>query len=155
MSAKGKIPLEVGLIGVAILLALVAWRLPRGSLESAYRMPGWVFDGARLRLSLRQDASAGSYHERAQKGTLALATIVSEMRAAWPGEPAVVVNHTALQVATDLLHQSDVEAGEIVDGHFRPLALPPWVVNQRIRADVLASRDFFQEADRYVFRRKE
>lgn len=136
------------------MLALLVWRLPSGSLASAYRMPAWVFDSARLRLSLRQDASAGPYHERAVKGSLTLATIVAELRAAWPGEPAAVVNPAALEVATDLLHRSDVEAGEIVGGSFRSLALPPWAVNQRIRADVLASKDFFQDADRYVFRKK-
>lgn len=154
MTARKKISFEVGLIGVAVTLALVVWRLPSGSLASVYRVPAWLFDSARLRLSLKQDASAGGYHERATKGSLALATIVAELRAAWPGEPAVVVNHAALEVAADLLHQGDVEAGELVGGNFRPLELPPWAANQKIRADLLASRDFFQDADRYVFRRK-
>lgn len=152
--AKNKIPFEVGVIGVAVVLALVAWRLPSGSLASAYRLPAWLFDSARLRLSLRQDAAAGGYHERVMKSSLPLSTIIAEMRAAWPGASATVVNHAALEVATDLLHRSDVEAGEIVDGSFHPLALPPWAVNQRIRADLLAARDFFQDSDRYVFRRR-
>jgi hypothetical protein len=151
--ARNKLPFEVGLIGVALVLALALWRLPSGSLTAAYRLPAWVFDSARLRLSLKQDASAGGYHDRVLKEPLPLATIVAEMRAAWPGESATVVNHAALEVATDLLHRNDVEAGEIVKGSFRPLALPPWAASQRIRTDLLASRDFFQDPERYVFRR--
>jgi hypothetical protein len=154
MRGKGKIPFEVTVVSIAVALALVVWRLPGGSLASFYRMPAWVFDEARLRLSLKQDASAGGYHERAMKGPLALATIVAELHTAWPGESATVVNHVALEVAVDLLHHSDVEAGEIVGGTFRPLALPPWAVNQKIRADLLTSRDFFQDTDRYVFRKR-
>ena len=154
MIARKKFPFELIAVLTLVSLALIIWRLPGGALTSVYRMPGWIFDGAKLRLALKQDAAAGGYHDRVVKGPLALATIVAEMRAAWPGESVKVVNHAALEVAGDLLHRSDVEAGEVVGGAFRPFPLPPWAVNQRIRADVLASRDFFQDADRFVFRKK-
>lgn len=154
MTAKKKIPFEIAALVMLGALALVIWRLPSGALTSVYRMPGWMLDGARLRLGLKQDAAAGGYHDRVMKGPLPLAAVAAEMRAAWPGEPARVVNHAAIEVAGDLLHRGDVEAGENVGGSFHPFPLPPWAVNQRIRTDLLDSRDFFQDADRYVFRRR-
>lgn len=153
MILKKKVPYEVVIV-VCAALATVMWFLPNGATASAHRLPGWLIDSAKLRLSLKQDASAGAFYERTASGPLAFATIVAEMRAAWPAENATLVHQSALQVAADLLHRRDVEVGEVVGGAFNRSQLPPWAMSEKIRSDVLASPGFFRDADRYVFRRK-
>lgn len=142
------------LIVACALLALAILLLPRGAMTSVQRMPRWLWEDAKLRLSLRTDASAGTYYDRTASGPLPFAAIVADMQRAWPGTSYSLVHLSALEVATDLLHRRDIEVVEKIDGAFRAMQLPPWAVREKLRQEVMSSKDFFRDSDRFVFRRK-
>ena len=141
------------LLGAALLLSIggFAWRYGIGSL---YRTPRWLVSTAKLQLGLEPDASAGAYYERTQAAPLTLATVVKELRGAWPAENAAVVHRAALEVGTALLHRGDIEMGEIVGGRFVPSELAPWLANERMITEVDASPGWFENEQIVVFRRK-
>ena len=149
----GKRVLAEVMVAVSAILIVTACLLPRGSLNSLHRLPSWFWDGAKLRLSLRQDASA-DFHDRTASGPLPFAAIVSDMHRAWPAANYSVVHESALEVATDLLHRGDIEMGEKIGGVFQPLQLPPWAARGKLQSELRFARDFFQDSDRFVFRRK-
>jgi hypothetical protein len=139
-----------------ILLASIAAFIWRNGASSLHRVPEWVFTSAKLKLLPLEDASAGpnSAYERTKSGQLSLATMVKEIREAWPKENISLVHTAALEVATALLHRSDIEVGELVDGKFVPSKSPPWHDNERMLSEIQHSADLFQNDHVYVFRRK-
>ena len=142
------------LVGVMLLLSIsgFVWCYGFGSL---YQGPRWLVSTARLRLGLEQDPSAGAYYERTQLAPLPLATVVKELRAAWPTESVALVHGAALEVGTALLHRGDIEMGEMRGGHFVPGELAPWLANERMMAEIKASTIWFDNEQTYVFRRKQ
>src|SRR3982751_2457870 len=117
--AKGQRALPIIAVTLVVLLTFFIARFGAGSL---HRAPSWIFASVKLKLLPLEDASAGpsSAYERTKSGPLSLATMIKEMSDAWPKETIPVIHTAALEVATALLHRSDIEVGEIVDGKFMP-----------------------------------
>ena len=140
-------------ITLVVLFTVFIGRFGVGSL---HRVPQWFFAGAKLKFLPLEDASAGpnSVYERTKSGPLPLATVVKEMREAWPTESITVVHAAALEVGSALLHRRDMEIGELVDGKFVPSTSAPWQTNERMISAVNTSNTFFADDRIYVFRRK-
>jgi hypothetical protein len=143
-------------IVTAILTASIAAFIWKNGTGSLHRVPQWVFVSAKLKLLPLEDASAGPHspYERTKSGPLSLAAMVKEMRDAWPAENISLVHTAALEVATALLHRSDIEAGELVDGKFVPYQFSRWHLNELMTSEVGASSVPFDNQRIYVFRRK-
>ena len=137
-----------------LLIALIAAVGSKQGTGSLHRVPAWTISAVRLKLALDADPSAGAYYDRTASAPLPLATMVKELRAAWPAESVAVVHGAALDVGTALLHRSDIEVGELVGGTFSPLPDPSWHTNEQMISTVRNSPGFFENERVYVFRRK-
>lgn len=128
----------------------------RFGVGSLHRVPQWIFTSAKLKLLPLEDASAGPHaaYERTKSGPLSLATVVKELREAWPKENIPVVHSAALEVGTALLHRGDIEVGEMVDGKFVPSPNAPWQTNEQMQSDLKDTSTPFENDRRYIFRRK-
>ena len=153
MPLPQKRPRVLPFAAVSLLALIVIFIISMGP-DSLYRMPAWTVDAIRLKLSLKQDASADAYYNRTKSGLLPLATVVREMREAWPKENITLIHQAALEVGTGLLHRSDIAAGELVDGTFVPFSSPSWNTNADMIYEVMNSSVLFENDHRYVFRRK-
>jgi hypothetical protein len=143
------------LLGVgAVLFALLAVFIAMHGIRSLHRVPQWTREAIRLKLNPTEDASAGAYYDRTAHGPLPLAAIVRDMRREWPKESNIAIHHAALEVGSGLLHRSDIEAGELLDGKFVPYDSPAWHVHRLMTDEVKASPDLYDNERTYVFRRK-
>lgn len=138
----------------AILLTLLVVFIAKNGVRSLHRVPRWTSDAIKLRVFPTEDASAGAFYDRTAHAPLPLAVILRELQQEWPKASAALVHHAGLEVGTALLHRSDIEAGEILDGKFVPLESPPWHINEMMIAEVRASPALFDNERKYVFRRK-
>lgn len=134
--------------------ALIAAFIWQNGASSLYRAPQWAVSSIKLKLSLAQDASAGAYYDRTARAPLPLATIVKELRTAWPTESVTGIHDAALEVGTALLHRSDIEVGKLVEGKFLPSQSTPWDANELMVTEVTRSLGLFEKDQVYVFRRK-
>lgn len=138
----------------AAVLALLLVFIRKNGIGSLHRFPGWTVDAINLKLSPEDDASAGTYYDRTRVVPLPLAAVIREMRTEWPTMSLALIHSAALEVGTALLHRSDIEAGEMIEGKFVPSPFPPWHINERMIAEVTASPTLFENDKTYVFRRK-
>jgi hypothetical protein len=58
------------------------------------------------------------------------------------------------EVASCLLHQDDVEVGDVIDGRFVPWSLPAWDADEKIAAELMAMDTFLDDESQYVFRKR-
>lgn len=140
--------------GTAVLLALLGVFLAKNGLRSIHRWPAWTSEAIKLKLFPLENASAGAPYDRTALGPLPLATILREMQQAWPRETVARIHEAGLEVGTALLHRSDVEVGELVDGKFAPYPGPSWHINALMVSEIKSSATLFDNEHRYVFRRK-
>ena len=153
MSALPKRQRAFQIIAVILVVFFTAF-IGRFGVGSLHRAPQWIFSGAKLKLLPLEDASAGAHYDRTGRAPLPLATVVRELREAWPDQSLAVVHGAALEVGTALLHRSDIEAGALVDGKFVPSTSARWHFNEQMTTAVNASTVLFADERTYVFRRK-
>ena len=138
-----------GLLGL-VVLGMVVVQL--GGLHGLSRLPSWLGAGIHRKIFPEQNAERSTYEETV-KGPVALATMVSQLHIAWPGESVAVVHGAAFEVAAHLLHHSDIEVGDLENGKFVPWPVKPWAAEEKIRAELMAQPGFFANERHIVFRR--
>ena len=100
----------------------------------------------------RQSDMADSVHRRLARSPVPLAHLVRELRERWGSEHSVgAVDGFIEEVAACLLHDGDVEVGDVVDGHFKSWRLESWDAHARIDEELLSGPELFDDESRGVF----
>ncbi len=147
--------MRVGLLlgGLLAVIGLGVALVQSGAGHASRQLVGWLGFDLHRKLFPEQDAAGPTYDETA-KGPLALAALVGQLRAAWPGESLAVVHGAACDVATGLLHHRDIEVGSLTGGKFVPWPMSRWAAEEKIRREVMAMPGLLTDETDYVFRRK-
>jgi hypothetical protein len=153
MESREKNRMSWVLAGLPGLIALGTVVVQSGGVHGASQLPGWLGSSVRRKIFPEQ-YGAGLIHDELAKAPVALATLVGQFRVAWPGEGVAAVHSAAMEVAADLLHQGDVQVGDLEAGKFVPWPIKPWAAEEKIRAELLAQPGFYANDRQIVFRRK-
>lgn len=146
---------RLGLILGGVLLAgLGIVLVVPGAATSLRRMPGWLVFHAKLKLELEQDPASNVF-EVSAGAPVTLAHWVKELQTAWPDADVRVVHGAVHEIAAALLHRGDVEVGERRANQFVPWRMTRWDAEARIHSELMAMKDFLQDENRYVFRKKQ
>jgi hypothetical protein len=112
--------------------------------------------GALGRFTMSQQSDmADDVYCRLSRGPVAAAHLISDLRSRWGVEFGIDSVHGFVrEVASCLLHQDDVEVGDVIDGRFVPWSLPAWDADEKIAAELMAMDTFLDDESQYVFRKR-
>ena len=143
---KSRFPVVFAIVAVVGLLAALVW-------SGGLRWAGFQTEQARRLMHPERKPEVNVYTDTA-KGPVSLANFVRELRVAWPGENLATVHAVASELATGLLHHSDIEVGSVDGGKFVPWPMPNWEAAQKIDAELKSMNGLFDDENRFVFRRR-
>ena len=103
----------------------------------------------------QQSDMADLIYEGLGRAPFPLARLVRELHAKWGEAPGVPSVHGFVrEVATCLLHRSDVQVGDVDKGRFVPWHVEPEDADVRIDTELMAMTAFLDDEVRYVFWKK-
>ena len=150
---REKREIMLALVGLLLVAGIGFVIVQAGGVRSSGQLVGWLRVSVHRKMFPEQNAERPTYDDTA-KGSVALANLIGQLRVGWPSEGVTVVHEAAREVASGLLHHDDIEVGDLDHGKFVPWAMKPWEAEERVRAELMATHDFFADPARIVFQRK-